>query len=97
MKCATDDDEINLSSLIKSTSNYIVKVNKTEFHINVCRPLVPNPGLTCVHGSAVCKTSLGPYNEYVNEVVSYESQFVLAVKLMLELNIINTICYIKAI
>ncbi|XP_076766762.1 lysosomal enzyme receptor protein [Xylocopa sonorina] len=68
IKCATDDDEINLSSLIKSTSNYIVKVNKTEFHINVCRPLVPVPDLTCAHGSAVCKTSLNSDNKYVNEV-----------------------------
>ncbi|KOC59527.1 Cation-independent mannose-6-phosphate receptor, partial [Habropoda laboriosa] len=68
VKCATDDDEVNLSSLIKSTSNYIIKVNKTEFHINVCRPLVPVPGLTCAHGSAVCKTSLSSDKEYINEV-----------------------------
>ncbi|CAK9820663.1 Cation-independent mannose-6-phosphate receptor [Anthophora plagiata] len=68
VECATDDDEVNLNSLIKSTGNYIVKVNKTEFHINVCRPLVPVPGLTCAHGSAICKTSLSPDNEYINEV-----------------------------
>ncbi|XP_076628392.1 lysosomal enzyme receptor protein [Colletes latitarsis] len=67
IKCATVDDEINLSSLIKSTSNYIVKMNKTEFHINICRPLVSVSGLTCSHGSAVCKTSLNADNEYVNE------------------------------
>lgn len=70
MKCATEDDEINLNSLIKSANNYIVKVNKTEFHINVCRPLIPVPGLTCVHGSAVCKASLNSRNEYVDEIVS---------------------------
>ncbi|XP_029053716.1 cation-independent mannose-6-phosphate receptor isoform X1 [Osmia bicornis bicornis] len=68
IKCATDDDEINLSSLIRSTNNYVVKVNKTEFHINICRPLVPVPGLTCAHGSAGCKASISPTNEYVNEV-----------------------------
>ncbi|XP_076173543.1 lysosomal enzyme receptor protein isoform X2 [Ptiloglossa arizonensis] len=68
IKCATIDDEINLSSLIKSTSNYIIKVNKTEFHINICRPLVSVPDLTCAHGSAVCKASLNSNNEYVNEI-----------------------------
>lgn len=67
IKCATDDNEINLSSLIKSTDNYIIKVNKTEFHINICRPLVPVSGLTCIHGSAICKTSLNSNNEYINE------------------------------
>lgn len=70
IKCATDDNEINLSSLIKSTDNYIIKVNKTEFHINICRPLVPISGLTCIHGSAICKTSINSNNEYVNETVS---------------------------
>ncbi|XP_053979420.1 cation-independent mannose-6-phosphate receptor [Hylaeus volcanicus] len=69
IKCATTDNEINLSSLIKSTGNYIVKVDKnTEFHINICRPLVSVPGLTCAHGSAVCKAYLNLDNEYVNEV-----------------------------
>ncbi|XP_012144587.2 lysosomal enzyme receptor protein [Megachile rotundata] len=68
MKCTTADSEINLSSLISSTSNYVVKVNKTEFHINICRPLVPKPGLTCTHGSAVCKASLNANNDYINEV-----------------------------
>ena len=66
----TDDDEINLSSLIKSTNNYVVKVNKTEFYINICRPLISVSGITCAHGSAVCKTSLSSDNEYVNETVS---------------------------
>ncbi|XP_050573369.1 cation-independent mannose-6-phosphate receptor isoform X1 [Bombus affinis] len=68
VKCATEDDEINLSSLIKSANNYIVKVNKTEFHINVCRPLIPVSGLTCLHGSGVCKASLNSRNEYVDEI-----------------------------
>lgn len=56
--------------MIKSTDNYIIKVNKTEFHINICRPLVPTSGLTCIHGSAICKTLLNSNNEYVNETVS---------------------------
>lgn len=64
------DDEVNLTSLIKSTSNYIVKVNKTEFHINICRPLISVPSLTCAHGSAVCKASLNSDNQYVDEIVS---------------------------
>ncbi|XP_076288109.1 lysosomal enzyme receptor protein isoform X2 [Lasioglossum baleicum] len=69
IKCvATDDDEMNLSSLIKSSSNYVVRVNKTEFHINICRPLVPEPSLTCAHGSAVCKATLNSNKEYIDEV-----------------------------
>ncbi|XP_014472689.1 PREDICTED: cation-independent mannose-6-phosphate receptor isoform X2 [Dinoponera quadriceps] len=68
IKCATDnDDEINLTPLIQSTKNYIVKVNDTEFHINICRPLVPSRGLTCTHGSAACKVSVTAQGEYTNE------------------------------
>ncbi|XP_070158069.1 cation-independent mannose-6-phosphate receptor isoform X3 [Polyergus mexicanus] len=68
IKCATNnDDEINLTPLIQSTNNYIVKANGTEFHINICRPLVPTRGLTCVHGSAACKVSVNSKNEYTNE------------------------------
>ncbi|XP_076672942.1 lysosomal enzyme receptor protein [Andrena cerasifolii] len=68
IKCATVDDEVNLTSLIKSTSNYIIKVNKTEFHINICRPLISVPSLTCAHGSAVCKAALNSNNQYVDEI-----------------------------
>ncbi|XP_017885453.1 cation-independent mannose-6-phosphate receptor isoform X2 [Ceratina calcarata] len=62
VKCVTEDDAVNLGSLIKSTDNYVIKMNKTEFYINVCRPLVSNPhtNLKCVFdGSAVCKVSSG--------------------------------------
>ncbi|XP_012235795.1 cation-independent mannose-6-phosphate receptor [Linepithema humile] len=69
IKCATDnDDEINLNPLIQSTRNYVVKANGTEFHINICRPLVPTPGLTCAHGSAACKVTVNSKNEYINEI-----------------------------
>ncbi|OAD52268.1 Cation-independent mannose-6-phosphate receptor [Eufriesea mexicana] len=68
VKCATDDDEINLSSLIKSDSNYIIKMNETKFLINICGPLVPVSGLSCAHGSAICKTTLNSNNEYINEI-----------------------------
>ncbi|KAI4488792.1 hypothetical protein M0802_011302 [Mischocyttarus mexicanus] len=68
IKCATVDNEINLTPLIRSTSNYIVKINNTVFHINVCQPLVNTSGLKCVHGSAICKASLNANNEQVNEV-----------------------------
>ncbi|KYN03799.1 Cation-independent mannose-6-phosphate receptor [Cyphomyrmex costatus] len=69
IKCATDNnDEINLTSLIQSTNNYIIKVNDTEFHINICRPLVPTQGLICAHGSAACKVSISSKNEYTNEI-----------------------------
>ncbi|XP_011135989.1 cation-independent mannose-6-phosphate receptor isoform X2 [Harpegnathos saltator] len=69
LKCATDnDDEINLTPLIQSTNNYVVKINDTEFHINICRPLVPTRGLTCTHGSAACKISVTAQGEYTNEI-----------------------------
>ncbi|XP_071630310.1 cation-independent mannose-6-phosphate receptor-like isoform X1 [Temnothorax longispinosus] len=69
IKCATDnDDEINLTPLIQSTNNYIIKANGTEFHINICRPLVPTQGVTCAHGSAACKVSVNSKNEYTNEI-----------------------------
>ncbi|XP_011158228.2 cation-independent mannose-6-phosphate receptor isoform X2 [Solenopsis invicta] len=69
IKCAIDNnDEINLTPLIKSTNNYVIKANDTEFHINICRPLVSTQGLTCAHGSAACKVSLTSKNEYTNEV-----------------------------
>ncbi|KAL0115499.1 hypothetical protein PUN28_010785 [Cardiocondyla obscurior] len=69
IKCATDNnDEINLTPLIQSTNNYVIKANNTEFHINICRPLVPTQGLTCAHGSAACKVSVTLKNEYTNEI-----------------------------
>nr|XP_033325303.1 cation-independent mannose-6-phosphate receptor isoform X2 [Megalopta genalis] len=75
IKCvAMDDDEMNLSSLIKSNDNYIVKVNKTEYHINICRPLVPVPSLTCAHGSAVCKATLNSNKEYINESLGFPKE-----------------------
>ncbi|XP_076649828.1 lysosomal enzyme receptor protein [Halictus rubicundus] len=75
IKCvAIDDDEMNLSSLIKSSSNYVVKVNKTEFHINICRPLVPEPSLTCAHGSAVCKSTLNSSKKYINESLGFPKE-----------------------
>lgn len=71
MKCTTDDDdEINLTPLIRSTNNYVVKANDTEFHINICRPLVPTQGLTCAYGSAVCKVSVTSEGKYTKETVS---------------------------
>lgn len=60
VKCATQNDEVNLG-LIKSTSNYVIKTDKTMFYINVCRPLISNlhTNLKCMFdGSAACKVSL---------------------------------------
>ncbi|KAL2725452.1 cation-independent mannose-6-phosphate receptor isoform X1 [Vespula squamosa] len=68
IKCATVDNEINLTPLIGSTNNYIVKINSTVFYINVCRAIIPTPGLNCTHGSAICKASLNANNELVEEV-----------------------------
>lgn len=47
-----------------------MKANDTEFHINICRPLIPTRGLTCAHGSAACKVSVTAQDEYTNEIVS---------------------------
>ncbi|XP_047343685.1 cation-independent mannose-6-phosphate receptor isoform X1 [Vespa velutina] len=68
IKCATVDNEINLTPLISSTNNYIVKINSTIFYINVCRPIIPTPDLKCAHGSAICKASLNADNVLVEEV-----------------------------
>lgn len=59
-------------------------MNKTEFHINICRPLVPVPGLTCAHGSAGCKASISPTNEYVNEVVSRSCNYMFIFKIKIK-------------
>ncbi|XP_043273533.1 uncharacterized protein [Venturia canescens] len=53
--CETEEGGIALHSLIKRTDNYMIKVNDTEFHINICRPLIPKPYLTCSHGSSACR------------------------------------------
>ncbi|KAK2588804.1 hypothetical protein KPH14_001679 [Odynerus spinipes] len=68
IKCATADNEINLTPLIRSTNNYIVKANGVIFYINICRPLIPAPGLKCAHGSAICKVSLNSNDEPIEEV-----------------------------
>ncbi|XP_031848611.1 lysosomal enzyme receptor protein [Nomia melanderi] len=68
IKCASMNYETDLSSLIKSNRNYVVKVNETEFHINICRPLIPVPSLTCAHGSAACKATLNSNKEYISQV-----------------------------
>ena len=51
-------------------NNYVVKSNNTEFHINVCRPLVPKQDLTCAHGSAACKATRTSDGTLVNETVN---------------------------
>lgn len=60
--------KIDLTPLISTSSNYIAEVsenlklsNKTsyKFFLNVCRPLVPQYGLSCPAGSAACKTVMG--------------------------------------
>ncbi|XP_043497869.1 cation-independent mannose-6-phosphate receptor isoform X1 [Polistes fuscatus] len=71
IKCATVDNEINLTPLIRSTSNYIVNINSTVFYINVCQPIVKNTGLECEHGSAICKASLNANNELVKENLGF--------------------------
>nr|XP_050868937.1 cation-independent mannose-6-phosphate receptor isoform X2 [Vespula vulgaris] len=68
IKCNIPDTEVTLDSLISSTNNYIVQINRTVFYINVCRTIIPTPGLNCTHGSGICKASLNANNELVEEV-----------------------------
>ncbi|XP_033226703.1 cation-independent mannose-6-phosphate receptor isoform X2 [Belonocnema kinseyi] len=55
IKCATENDEINLAGLIRSNNDYIVKTGDTEFRINVCNPLVYTENLTACRGGSACK------------------------------------------
>lgn len=70
IKCETQDGTISLTSLIRSSENYVVKAKDTEFHINVCRPLVPKAYLTCLHGSAACQVIPEVNGQFTNETVS---------------------------
>lgn len=54
IKCATENDEINLAWLIRTNDDYIVETNDAEFHINVCNPLVTTANLTTCRGSSAC-------------------------------------------
>ncbi|KAG4079051.1 hypothetical protein HA402_001706 [Bradysia odoriphaga] len=60
----SSDSEIDLSSLISTTVNYLAEVNETLkstegppilHYLNVCRPLVPQFGLSCPGGSSACR------------------------------------------
>ncbi|KAG7213127.1 hypothetical protein KM043_002444 [Ampulex compressa] len=66
VKCITANNEIDLTPLMNETSNYVVKVNGSEFHINVCQPLAPISYLMCAHGSAACKATATTNNQFVN-------------------------------
>lgn len=71
----SSDSEIDLSSLISTTVNYLAEVNETLksseappvlHYLNVCRPLVPQYGLSCPGGSSACRavnTSKTPTSE----------------------------------
>ena len=61
--------EVDLTPLIRRSSNYIVKTDKnTVFFINVCRPLLPVPGLACTGGPSVCMTYIKNGNYYEEKV-----------------------------
>ncbi|XP_055710305.1 cation-independent mannose-6-phosphate receptor isoform X2 [Phlebotomus papatasi] len=57
---------INLTPLISFTENYVANVSsgvkddnaKSKYFINVCRPLVPQYGLSCPGGSAICQATI---------------------------------------
>uniref|UniRef100_A0A2M3Z2Z0 Putative cation-independent mannose-6-phosphate receptor n=1 Tax=Anopheles braziliensis TaxID=58242 RepID=A0A2M3Z2Z0_9DIPT len=50
----TADGWVDLTPLVKSTGNYEVKEAGRRFLLNVCRPLVPQYGLSCRGGASVC-------------------------------------------
>ncbi|GAB0099787.1 cation-independent mannose-6-phosphate receptor [Sergentomyia squamirostris] len=60
------DSVIDLAPLIKFTDNYVANVSsgikgdaaKNKYFINVCRPLVPQYGLSCPGGSAICQATI---------------------------------------
>ena len=63
VKCATpdlkDSQPISLTRLIRLDENYKVQVGSdTVVYINVCRPLLPVQGLSCLGGSSACIASL---------------------------------------
>ncbi|XP_043474174.1 cation-independent mannose-6-phosphate receptor [Leptopilina heterotoma] len=51
----TKKGKIDLSPLILTKRNYIVKSNDSEFHINVCSPLSSPDSFKSCQGKAVCK------------------------------------------
>ncbi|XP_050082389.1 cation-independent mannose-6-phosphate receptor [Anopheles aquasalis] len=50
----TADDWVDLTPLVKSVGNYEVQGAGRRFLLNVCRPLVPQYGLSCRGGAAAC-------------------------------------------
>uniref|UniRef100_A0A7G3ADR9 Putative cation-independent mannose-6-phosphate receptor n=1 Tax=Lutzomyia longipalpis TaxID=7200 RepID=A0A7G3ADR9_LUTLO len=60
------DSVIDLTPLIKYTENYVANISseikgdnaKSQYYINVCRPLVPQYGLSCPGGSAICQATI---------------------------------------
>ncbi|XP_051174932.1 cation-independent mannose-6-phosphate receptor isoform X2 [Leptopilina boulardi] len=87
----TKKGKIDLSPLILTKENYIVKSNDLEFHINVCNPLTSPANFKSCQGKTVCKiqrdgdgrnlkeTSLGNPGEnpivYKNESVILHYKF----------------------
>lgn len=64
----SDNTKISLGPLKSATHNYRALINDTlkategapiEYYINVCRPLVPQYGLSCPGGSAACRAIRG--------------------------------------
>jgi len=52
---STDSLPISLTPLIRLDENYKVQVGSdTVVYINVCRPLLPVQGLSCLGGSSAC-------------------------------------------
>lgn len=55
----SDSAPINLTPLIRLDHNYKVQIrNDTVVYINVCHPLLPVQGLSCVGGSSACVAHL---------------------------------------
>jgi len=54
-----DSPPISLTPLMRLDENYKVQVGSdTVVYINVCRPLLPVQGLSCLGGSSACSARI---------------------------------------
>ena len=78
-------NEINFERLTRSSSNYIVKDNGTEYHINVCQPLVQNnDSLRCRPGVGICMATDKKIGNLTVGVVSIHYLSIMGVLMLTE-------------
>ncbi|XP_012276339.1 cation-independent mannose-6-phosphate receptor isoform X2 [Orussus abietinus] len=66
IKCSTENNEVNLTSLIRIDHNYVVKSKDVDFYINICRPLLPMNNVNCPQGAAICQARRNPTGQLIN-------------------------------